>query len=213
MAEAYQLHIWLRHISPMIGRRLLVRSETSLYDLHYILQIAFAWSDAHLHQFLIRGKSYGITRPGCLCFADDPKQVLLSDFHFRLQERFVYEYDFFCWWQHQVRVEKMLPLEPYRTYPSCIGGQRAAPPEDCGGPQRFLALRQHYTLGRVLPPFVQGLKALLEAEDNQVGACRRRLRPLAYWLTQDRFDRRRVNRRLRQYAQGDPGWKEDMEFE
>ncbi|MBV9171258.1 MAG: hypothetical protein JOZ81_14365 [Chloroflexi bacterium] len=36
-------------------------------------------------------------------------------------------------WQHHVRLEQILPLDrPW--YPVCIGGRRAAPPEDCGGP-------------------------------------------------------------------------------
>jgi hypothetical protein len=47
----YQLHVWIRRISPMIGRRLLVRSESTLADLHDVLQIAFGWSDFHLHRF------------------------------------------------------------------------------------------------------------------------------------------------------------------
>jgi len=63
MAEVYQFHVWLLHISPMIGRRLFVRSDTSLYDLHHILQIAFAWTDTHLHQFFIRGQACGIRQP------------------------------------------------------------------------------------------------------------------------------------------------------
>jgi len=39
--EIYQLHVWIRQISPMIWRRLLVRSDSSIADLHYTLQIAF----------------------------------------------------------------------------------------------------------------------------------------------------------------------------
>jgi hypothetical protein len=41
----YKLHIWIRRISPMIGRRILVRSESSVAQLHDIIQIAFGWSD------------------------------------------------------------------------------------------------------------------------------------------------------------------------
>ena len=58
--ETYQLRIWIRKISPQIWRRLLVRSDSTIADLHEILQVAFGWSDEHLHQFLIRGKPYGI---------------------------------------------------------------------------------------------------------------------------------------------------------
>jgi hypothetical protein len=46
--------------------------------------------------------------------------------------------------QHESRVEKTLPVQPKRRYPICIGGQRATPPEDCGGPWAFMALEDEY---------------------------------------------------------------------
>jgi hypothetical protein len=36
----YQLKVVLQGISPMIWRRLQIRDDTSIADLHYILQIA-----------------------------------------------------------------------------------------------------------------------------------------------------------------------------
>src|SRR6266700_6613945 len=56
--EVYQLHVWLREISPMISRRLLVRSDSTIADLHSILQIIMGWEGYHLHQFIIRGKCW-----------------------------------------------------------------------------------------------------------------------------------------------------------
>ncbi len=50
--QVYQLRIWIRHISPQIWRRLLVRSDSTIAQLHDTLQIAFGWTDEHLHQFL-----------------------------------------------------------------------------------------------------------------------------------------------------------------
>ncbi|MGH8068783.1 MAG: IS1096 element passenger TnpR family protein [Candidatus Entotheonellia bacterium] len=41
-------------ISPMIWRRLLVRSDSTIADLHHIRQIAMGWSDTHLHLFRSR---------------------------------------------------------------------------------------------------------------------------------------------------------------
>ena len=68
-AEVYQIHVWIRGISPMIWRRLLVRNESTIADLHYTLQIAFDWSDLHLHRFHIHGQDYGIGRIGGLAFS------------------------------------------------------------------------------------------------------------------------------------------------
>jgi hypothetical protein len=65
LAEIYELHILLLQINPPIWRRLLVRSDSSIATLHDLLQIAFDWSDFHLHRFVIRGKEYGLSRVGC----------------------------------------------------------------------------------------------------------------------------------------------------
>jgi hypothetical protein len=65
--------------------RLLVGSDSSIADLHRTLQIAFGWSDSHLHRFHIHGRDYGIG------FSTDAKQVRLADFRFRINERFRYE--------------------------------------------------------------------------------------------------------------------------
>lgn len=52
--QVYQLRTWIRHISPQIWRRLLVRSDSTIAQLHAILQIVFGWTDEHLHIFFIR---------------------------------------------------------------------------------------------------------------------------------------------------------------
>jgi hypothetical protein len=88
-AEIYQLHSLLLQINPPIWRRLHVRSDSSLATLHELLQIAFDWSDFHLHRFVIRGKEYGLSRVGGSTFRTDAKKALLSQFHFRVNERFL----------------------------------------------------------------------------------------------------------------------------
>jgi Plasmid pRiA4b ORF-3-like protein len=55
----YELRIVVHRISPLIWRRILVHSDTTLVHLHAILQILFVWSDEHLHSFHIHGKEYG----------------------------------------------------------------------------------------------------------------------------------------------------------
>jgi Plasmid pRiA4b ORF-3-like protein len=201
----YQVHLWIRQISPMIWRRVLVRREAPLAQLHDVIQIAFGWSDMHLHRFRIHGRDYGISRNGGPCFSQDVRQVRLGDFRFRLNERFLYEYDFGDRWQHEVRIERGLDEQPKRTYPVCVGGRRAAPPEDCGGPWAFLERRDG-------APFrvCEHLERLVEGIDTgDLDTVEEQLEAIAFWrewLALDRFDRRQVNRRLRLYAAGDASW-------
>ena len=110
VSAVYQFRIVLLGISPLIWRRLLVRSNSTIADLHHILQIAFNWSDDHLHRFLIHGKHFGIARAGGLTFRDNPQRLTLSSFAFRRREKFHYEYDFNNNWQHLLRIEAILPL-------------------------------------------------------------------------------------------------------
>ena len=44
-----------------------------------------------------------------------------------------YSYDFGDGWVHEIQLEKILPREKDTSYPLCIDGKRACPPEDCGG--------------------------------------------------------------------------------
>src|SRR5512145_2649879 len=137
---AYQLSISLRSISPLIWRRLLVRSDTTIAQLHDIIQCAMGWEDLHLHRFCIHGKDYGIYQPGGLLFDDDPTRVVLANFRLRPGERFVYEYDFGDFWQHDIRLERVLPLAAGQHDPVCIAGSGDCPPEDCGGPAGYRAM-------------------------------------------------------------------------
>jgi Plasmid pRiA4b ORF-3-like protein len=98
--EAYCVHVWIREIHPMLWRRFLVRSDSTLADLHVVLQIGFDWTDFHLHRFRIRKKDYAVPRLGGLG-CHDARKIKLADLHFRVNERFLYEYDFCDLWQHQ----------------------------------------------------------------------------------------------------------------
>jgi hypothetical protein len=201
----YQLKVVLRGVSPMIWRRVLVRSNTTIAGLHRTLQLAMGWSDEHLHRFVIHGKAYGVSRIGGIGFADDPDRVQLADFGFRLRERFLYEYDFRDGWQHDVRVEAIWGADPWRCYPACIGGRRAAPPEDCGGPWAFLELRQRYSLVAVTRRLAEILGDVLVPAQPHCQRCRRaiveehrdELTILLHWARAECFDRRQVNWHLR----------------
>jgi Plasmid pRiA4b ORF-3-like protein len=191
----YQLGIRLDRISPLIWRRLLVTSETTIAELHATIQIAFGWSDSHLHQFVIHGKYYGIAYLGGVSFADNPDLVRLADFRFRAGERFSYEYNFHVPWRHEIRVEQIGASAPGQHYPVCVAGARAAPPEECDGPHAFLALRQHYTPLHV----IERLLVLIE-DPHAHHDPYDELRTLQYWVGVNRCNRRAINRQLRHEA-------------
>jgi Plasmid pRiA4b ORF-3-like protein len=188
----YQLRIRLDRISPMIWRRLLVTDATTIAELHAIIQIAFGWSDSHLHRFVIHGKSYGIAYPGGMSFADNPDQVRLADFRLRTGERFSYEYNFHIPWRHEIRVEQIGPPASGQHYPVCVGGARAVPPEECGGPYDFLALRQQYH-----PLYVIERLLTLIDDPHVHHDPYSELRTLQYRAAVRGCDRRAINRQLR----------------
>jgi hypothetical protein len=138
----YQLRVVMVGISPLIWRRVLIPADTTIAGLHTVLQIAFGWGGEHLHRFVIHGTEYGISYVGGPGFRDDARQVRLGELGLRLGERFTYEYNYFAAWACDLRVEQITCAEPGRTYPRCVGGRRAGPPEDCGGPWVFLEQTQ-----------------------------------------------------------------------
>src|SRR5262245_66114790 len=93
MPEVYQFHVWIRHISPMIWRRLLLRADSTLANLHDAIQIAFGWSDFHLHRFRIHGRDHGVTPVGGLSFSSAARSVRLAHFPLRPHEWFPSESD------------------------------------------------------------------------------------------------------------------------
>ena len=183
----------------MIWRRLLLRSDQTLADLHYSLQISFDWSDFHWHRFRIHGKDFGVSRRGGLSFSQNAHQVRLAEFDFRLGERFLYEYDFGDRWEHQIRLERILPILPEKTYPVCIGGKRSGPPEDCGGIAAFQQQRDEAPWrGQEL---LEHMVDCIRAQDRLAWQdLLEEIPTVQTWLTLDRFDRRQVNGQLRQYA-------------
>jgi hypothetical protein len=194
-AVVYQLKIALRGISPLIWRRLLVRADISLAELHYILQLVMGWTNSHLHRFLIHGKEYGIAYNGGIGFADDPRQIQLRDFRFRLRERFLYEYDCGDRWQHDIRVEQIVEAQARRIYPLCIGGRRAAPPEKCGGVEGYLAQWRRWKYDCLCHRLRDDRK---DTSDEVFADEEAAINKSSY--DPDHFDRRQVNAQLRRWV-------------
>lgn len=141
----HQLKIKLKDIRPTIWRRIQVEGNTTLYELHDILQVAMGWENYHLYEFEIGSRRYG---PPDDDFEDldfgepvvNDKKAKLSHVAPVVKSKLLYTYDFGDGWRHDVIVEKILPDEKGRQYPVCLAGERACPPEDCGGPWGYADL-------------------------------------------------------------------------
>jgi len=55
--DIYRVHVSLRGIEPAIWRRIELSSQTTLKQLHHILQIAIGWEDSHLHEYIATGSA------------------------------------------------------------------------------------------------------------------------------------------------------------
>lgn len=134
----YQFRITLLGANPPIWRRIQVENCT-LDKLHEHIQTAMGWTNSHLHQFEIKGERYGDLELLDDGFEDfecvDSTKTLLSTILPKTGKRFdfKYEYDFGDGWEHEVLFEGTPPVDPKAKYPLCLEGERACPPEDCGG--------------------------------------------------------------------------------
>ncbi len=116
---------------PPVWRRVQLRADTRLDQLHEILQAALGWENYHMHCFAIGGEEFGQPDPG-LDHADE-RRVTLGEL-VDLGARFRYTYDFGDDWEHEILVEDLLDPDPDTHYPSLVAAKGACPPEDCGGP-------------------------------------------------------------------------------
>lgn len=147
----YQIKLTLKWSEPPIWRRVIVRADMTLDRLHSVIQIAMGWTNSHLHQYRsgagFRRTFYGRPDPEF----SDMGSAMLNEKHYTLatlapkaKRKLIYEYDFGDGWQHDVLVEKILPPDASLKHPICLAGEKACPPEDCGG------IRGYYNLLKAL---------------------------------------------------------------
>lgn len=149
--KIYQFKITLKYIKPQIWRRIQVPEKYNFEDLHVAIQDAMGWENYHLHQFEIINPKTGqkdlISNVGIgmddgafpdVISVDKAKIVQ----YFPSTDKAIYEYDFGIGWKHKIVLEKILPVVVGSTYPQCLAGKRACPPEDCGGTYGYEDLLQ-----------------------------------------------------------------------
>jgi hypothetical protein len=132
----YELRIDLVGSEPLIWRHVRVPQTITLGKLHRLIQVVMGWENSHLHQFVIGEHHYS-----------DPwfdleetrsthrvkLQSLVPERRSRKPFSFMYAYDFGDDWRHAVTVERRGVLDAGQPAVVCLAGERAGPPEDCGG--------------------------------------------------------------------------------
>ena len=115
----------------------MVPSETRLSDFHKIIQTTMGWTNTHLHQF-IKNQTFYSAKMADDDFSDesnnvDYKKIKIADLLKMEKDKIIYVYDFGDNWEHNIILEKILPIDEKTEYPVCLAGKMNCPPEDCGG--------------------------------------------------------------------------------
>jgi hypothetical protein len=134
----FQFKITLLGAEPPIWRRIQF-PDCTLDKLHEYIQTSMGWTNSHLHHFKVGEQLYGdpMLMEESMEEMDylDSTTTMVSDIIPKSSKkfRFVYEYDFGDSWNHEVLFEGCPAPEAGRKYPWCMEGERACPPDDCGG--------------------------------------------------------------------------------
>lgn len=124
---------------PPVWRRLQLRADTRLDQLHEILQATLGWENYHMHMFSFSEEKFGI--PDRELGFSDERQATLGEL-IDLGARFRYTYDFGDNWEHEILVEDLLDADPDTHYPVLVAAKGACPPEDCGSPWGYANLKE-----------------------------------------------------------------------
>lgn len=147
-----QLKISLKHIGIPVWRRIQINEDCTFQKLHQTIQIAFGWTDTHLHNFEIRKSNgqkvdalyiepseqdeeelfpfYSFGDKRVIPEQSDEKNVHLSTWLQQEKDRILYTYDFGDNWEHDIVLEKILEPEADTIYPICVKAKNNAPIED-----------------------------------------------------------------------------------
>ena len=136
--KVFSLRLSVVGCQPRIWRRMLVRESMWLSRLHDSIQVLFDWFDYQTHAFILDDLRFGNPQKQDNISVEDDRDVSLADLDLGHRNLFMYDYHFGeGGWQVEIKVEKALVVEKGTVYPNCIAGERAGPPEDCGGVEAF----------------------------------------------------------------------------
>lgn len=157
-AATFVLRVELDDTEPPVWRRLRAPSDVTLAAMHDVLQLAMGWTDSHLHHFQIDDD----TAPFLTDFDIEEGDEGVAEADVRLDEvvaevgdAVVYAYDFGDGWRHTAVLEA---IEAYDgSAARLVDGQRACPPENCGGITGYHDIVEQLAANRLDPQMADWL--------------------------------------------------------
>lgn len=173
----HTLRVSLRDVTPEVWRHVRVRSDLPLPKFSQVLEQVMGWYGHHLHLFDVRGLQFGVPDEDADYLINE-KAATVKHVLPEIGSELRWDYDFGDGWEHDVIVVAIEAASNANVKTLCLAGERACPPEDCGG----------------IPGYAQLLEALADVKHPEHAA-------VVEWtpagFDPEAFDLVEVNRRIR----------------
>jgi hypothetical protein len=159
----FEFSVSLREVLPRPWRRFRLRATATYADLHEAIMAATGWDGSHLWLFALERWGGEVlvapTLPGGepLDLRGDGRGITVAAERLRLARHFgvgpglvtscVYRYDVGDGWEADVLLHDVLELSG-RARRMLVSAEHPWPPEDCGGPPGYDAIREALETGR-----------------------------------------------------------------
>ena len=117
----YRFHVTLEW-KPDVWRRIEMRADQTLEDLHYAIQDAFGWDDDHLYSFYLNREAFDPKAEYCSPYADCGRHVSsyrLENVPLKPRKKLLYLFDYSDELRHTVTLEAIIAdgVEKRKKYP------------------------------------------------------------------------------------------------
>ena len=132
MARIYTFKVSLKD-APRIWRKIEVRGDQTLHQLHKAIFNAFERFEEHLYAFFLSNKpwdsstEYGLPDPESE--ARSAKRTKIDSLGLQVKKKFLYVFDFGDEWWHSIELLSVREEEVVGKYPRIIESQGEAPPQ------------------------------------------------------------------------------------
>ncbi len=167
--KIYIIRIFLNS-NPSIWRKMKISGNKNFLELHTAIQDTMGWQDKHLHEFRVTNPLSG--KIECIGVPDDEngwdteivsgENRLISEILTIENSKATYIYDFGDYWVHSLIVENIAEVKDDSFILQCLSGEKACPPEDCGGVDGYTRIIDCYETPQYHETNDEYFKSLIE---------------------------------------------------